>query len=146
MYINGKYYTTLNKIKSLSPCKSSWVKLLKSLNKTGGDNDLIALEYIVDNLCLYDAIYALQSISNDIMFYIDFINECETSLDIILPRYLYRLNNVKSIYDICVAMVLSTNNYIPYKLNISSYNIKLNESQFRKEIKIQEKIFKKYFC
>lgn len=35
-------YTILNKLRSYSPCKGGWLKLLKSLNKAAADGRLAA--------------------------------------------------------------------------------------------------------
>ena len=53
--------TTLNEIRRNGPCEPSWEKLLKGLDKTAADDEILPLEKILDicglNDCLWAAIY-----------------------------------------------------------------------------------------
>lgn len=53
--------TTLNAIRQHSPCKSSWEKLLKSLNKTQADDEPLSFEYILNTLNLDDALWCMRA-------------------------------------------------------------------------------------
>jgi hypothetical protein len=55
-------YTTLNKIRLNCPCDPSWKKLLASLGKTEADDAPVSLRYILDNLGLDDALWALRAV------------------------------------------------------------------------------------
>ena len=55
-------YTTLNKIRQHSPCESSWIKLLESLNKTKADDDPLSMVYILDTLGMEDCLWAMRSL------------------------------------------------------------------------------------
>ena len=54
-------YTTLNKIRSHSPCSDGWAKLLKHLRKSGPDDEPLALTTIIDSNGLADAIWCLRA-------------------------------------------------------------------------------------
>ena len=54
--------TTLNEIKNHNPCKSSWTKLLKSLNKTKADNEPLTFITILENLNIQDAVWSLRTL------------------------------------------------------------------------------------
>lgn len=54
-------YTTLNKIRACSPCISGWMKLLKHLNKTVADDELLPFEVILDSNGLDDALWCMRS-------------------------------------------------------------------------------------
>jgi len=54
-------FTTLNKIRACSPCSSGWNKLLKTLNKTKADDDLLQFEVILDSNGLDDALWCTRS-------------------------------------------------------------------------------------
>ena len=54
--------TTLNKIRDRSPCKDSWEKLLKSLNKTGPDDEPLDLLTILDSNGLDDTLWCLRAV------------------------------------------------------------------------------------
>jgi hypothetical protein len=56
--------TTLNKIRSFSPCKSSWEKLLKSLSKTQADDEEIRFDYLLDILGWGDTIWCLRTLDD----------------------------------------------------------------------------------
>ena len=55
-------YTTLEKIRAHSPCKSSWEELLASKGKTAADDEPLAMVDILDLLGLADAIWAMRSL------------------------------------------------------------------------------------
>lgn len=52
--------TTLNEIRKHSPCEPSWIKLLKSLNKTSADGELLELMDILKILGIEDAVWCLR--------------------------------------------------------------------------------------
>ena len=54
--------TTLNKIRAHSPCKDGWEKLLKSLNKTGPDDEPLDLLTILDSNGLDDTLWCLRAV------------------------------------------------------------------------------------
>ena len=54
--------TTLNKIRSQSPCANGWSKLLKSLNKTSADDEPLSIIRILDSNGLDDAIWCLRAV------------------------------------------------------------------------------------
>lgn len=56
-----KLTTTLNIIREHSPCTDSWKKALQLLGKTGPDDESLSYEWILDNLGICDAIWALQA-------------------------------------------------------------------------------------
>lgn len=53
--------TTLNAIRQHSPCKASWEKLLKALNKTKADDALLSFEYILNTLNFDDALWCMRA-------------------------------------------------------------------------------------
>jgi hypothetical protein len=53
--------TTLNKIRSQSPCTEGWAKLLKHLNKTAADDEPLSLLTVLDSNGLIDAIWCLRT-------------------------------------------------------------------------------------
>lgn len=56
--------TTLNKIRSFSPCEPSWVKLLKSLNKTQADDEELSFRHIYETLGILDTIWCLRTLDD----------------------------------------------------------------------------------
>jgi len=54
--------TTLNQIRSKSPCADGWVKLLKHLGKTQADDEPLSLTTILDSNGLEDALWCLQAV------------------------------------------------------------------------------------
>ena len=54
--------TTLNKIRSKSPCADGWVKLLKHLGKPQADDEPLSLITILDSNGLNDAIWCLKAV------------------------------------------------------------------------------------
>ena len=54
-----KIYTTLNKIKSFSPCKNGYSKLLTSLGKTLPDNEPIDYLTILESNGIEDTIWCM---------------------------------------------------------------------------------------
>lgn len=55
--------TTLNKIRSHSPCVEGWGKLLKTLGKTQADDEPLSLITILDSNGLDDALWCLRSVN-----------------------------------------------------------------------------------
>ena len=54
-------YTTLNKIRTHSPCANGWTKLLRHLGKTQADDEPLALTTILDSNGLDDALWCLRA-------------------------------------------------------------------------------------
>ena len=54
--------TTLNQIRSKSPCVDGWTKLLKHLGKTQADDEPLSLTTILDSNGLEDALWCLQAV------------------------------------------------------------------------------------
>ena len=54
--------TTLNKIRSKSPCADGWAKLLKHLGKPQADDEPLSLITILDSNGLDDALWCLQAV------------------------------------------------------------------------------------
>jgi len=54
--------TTLNKIRSHSPCESGWKKLLKHLDKTAPDDEPLPLLTILDSNGLDDALWCFRAV------------------------------------------------------------------------------------
>ena len=54
--------TTLNKIRNCSPCKSGWTKLLKHLNKTKADDELLPFSVIVESNGIEDALWCCRTV------------------------------------------------------------------------------------
>lgn len=53
--------TTLNRIKEHEPCKNGWEKLLKHLNKTKPDDDVLPYSVIVKSNGLQDALWCCRA-------------------------------------------------------------------------------------
>lgn len=53
--------TTLNQIRSHSPCTEGYAKLLKHLNKTKGDDEPLSLLTVLDSNGLADAVWCLRT-------------------------------------------------------------------------------------
>ena len=53
--------TTLNKIRSHSPCQEGWTTLLKHLNKTSADDEPLSLLTVLDSNGLDDAVWCLRT-------------------------------------------------------------------------------------
>ena len=68
--------TTLKKLKKHNPCRSSWDRLLESLDKTEPDNEPLKLRYILDLLGAQDAIWAFRAIDGYRKEQILFIADC----------------------------------------------------------------------
>ena len=56
--------TTLNLIRSHSPCQEGWEKLLKHLGKTKADDEPLSLATILESNGLYDALWCLRAVPN----------------------------------------------------------------------------------
>jgi hypothetical protein len=54
--------TTLNKIRSHSPCADGWKKLLSNLGKTQADDEPLAITTILDSNGLGDALWCLRAV------------------------------------------------------------------------------------
>ena len=54
--------TTLNKIKSHSPCEDGWKKLLNHLGKTEADDEVLELRTILESNGIYDTIWAFRAV------------------------------------------------------------------------------------
>ena len=54
--------TTLNQIRSKSPCSDGWTKLLKHLGKTQADDEPLSLTTILDSNGLEDTLWCLQAV------------------------------------------------------------------------------------
>ena len=54
--------TTLNKIRSHSPCASGWARLLKNLRKTCADDEPLAITTILDSNGVDDALWCLRAV------------------------------------------------------------------------------------
>jgi hypothetical protein len=54
--------TTLNKIRSHSPCADGWKKLLSNLGKTRADDEPLAITTILDSNGLSDALWCLSAV------------------------------------------------------------------------------------
>ena len=52
---------TLNQIRSHRPCQGGWAKLLKYLNKNGGDDEPLSLSTVLDSNGLDDALWCLRT-------------------------------------------------------------------------------------
>jgi hypothetical protein len=53
---------TLNNIRKHLPCSNGWTKLLKSLNKTTADDEVLEMSTILESNGLGDALWCLRSI------------------------------------------------------------------------------------
>ena len=58
-------YTTLKDIKAQHPCAMGWSKLLKSLNKTKEDNELLSFLSILKSNGLNDALWCLRALKDN---------------------------------------------------------------------------------
>ena len=56
------WMTTLNKIRSHSPCEDGWKKLLKHLGKTKADYEPLSIIEILDSNGLDDALWCLRAV------------------------------------------------------------------------------------
>ena len=54
--------TTLNKIRSHSPCESGWKKLLANLGKTKADDEPISIAFILESNGIDDALWCLRAV------------------------------------------------------------------------------------
>ena len=54
--------TTLNKIRTHSPCKGGWVNLLRHLGKTEADDEPLAITTILNSNGLDDALWCLRAV------------------------------------------------------------------------------------
>ena len=66
------WMTTLNKIRSHSPCDGGWKKLLKHLGKTKADDDPISIIAILESNGFDDALWCLRAVDGhdrEIMLY-----------------------------------------------------------------------------
>ncbi|UGQ44945.1 hypothetical protein [Massilia endophytica] len=54
--------TTLNEIRKHSPCEEGWAKLLRSLDKTKADDELVSIIQILDSNGLDDALWCLRAV------------------------------------------------------------------------------------
>lgn len=54
--------TTLNKIRTHSPCESGWKKLLNHLGKTKADDEPLAITTVLDSNGFYDALWCLLAV------------------------------------------------------------------------------------
>ena len=52
--------TTLNEIRKKHPCTSGWNMLLKSLDKTQADDELVSFKYILESNGINDAVWCLR--------------------------------------------------------------------------------------
>jgi hypothetical protein len=57
--------TTLNKIRSHSPCEDGWVKLLKHLGKTQADDEPLEIKKILESNGLDDALWCLRAVDGE---------------------------------------------------------------------------------
>ena len=58
------HYTTLNKIRSKSPCREGWEELLKHLGKKKADDEPVSLKTILESNGLDDALWCLRAVDN----------------------------------------------------------------------------------
>jgi hypothetical protein len=54
--------TTLNKIRAHNPCREGWEKLLRGLNKTQPDDEVLWIDQILDCNGLNDALWCLRAV------------------------------------------------------------------------------------
>ena len=54
-----------NNYKNNNPCEESWIKLLKSLNKTKADDDPISFEYLLETLGVQDTLWVIDNCIED---------------------------------------------------------------------------------
>ena len=74
--------TTLNKIREKSPCTSGWNTLLKSLDKTQADDEVVSFKYILDSNGIKDAIWCLR-----VLDYKDICLFCADVAELALPIF-----------------------------------------------------------
>lgn len=58
------YYTTLRRIREMSPCSRGWGRLLAYLGKTQADDEPLPLSTILESNGIRDAIWALRAIDD----------------------------------------------------------------------------------
>ena len=58
------YYTTLRRIREMSPCSRGWGRLLAHLGKTQADDEPLSLYTILESNGIRDAIWALRAIDD----------------------------------------------------------------------------------
>ena len=58
------YYTTLNKIRSKSPCCKGWEALLKHLGKKKADDEPVSLKTILESNGIDDALWCLRAVDD----------------------------------------------------------------------------------
>jgi hypothetical protein len=56
--------TTLNKIRAHNPCRAGWEKLLRGLNKTAADDEIIWIDQVLDHNGIDDALWCLRAVEN----------------------------------------------------------------------------------
>ena len=76
--------TTLNKIKSHSPCEDGWKKLLNYLNKTEADDEVLELRTILESNGLYDTLWAMRAVEDKDKEIRLFAADCA---ELVLPIY-----------------------------------------------------------
>jgi hypothetical protein len=76
--------TTLNKIKSHSPCENGWEKLLNHLNKTQSDDEVLQLRTILESNGLNDTIWAFRAVEGKDKEIRLFAADCA---ELVLPIY-----------------------------------------------------------
>jgi hypothetical protein len=54
--------TTLNQIRAHSPCRDGWEKLLRGLNKTAADDEIIWIDQVLDHNGFDDALWCLRAV------------------------------------------------------------------------------------
>jgi len=76
--------TTLNKIKSHSPCEDGWKKLLNYLNKTEADDEVLELRTILESNGLDDTIWVFRAVEEKDKEIRLFAADCA---ELVLPIY-----------------------------------------------------------
>lgn len=76
--------TTLNKIKSYSPCEYGWKKLLNHLNKTEADDEVLELRTILESNGIDDTIWAFRAVEGKDKEIRLFAADCA---ELVLPIY-----------------------------------------------------------
>ena len=76
--------TTLNKIKSHSPCEDGWKKLLNHLGKTEADDEVLELRTILESNGLDDTLWAFRAVYGKDKEIRLFAADCA---DMVLPIY-----------------------------------------------------------
>jgi hypothetical protein len=110
--------TTLNKIRQHSPCVDGWNRLLKSLNKTRADDELIEFRHIIDTQWFSDAIWCLRTVDGiepSIASFISFCQDQCTELGVDVEEMVeYDLSNQSMTYlaDIACDVVLDASSLI----------------------------------